>query len=68
MVGRLLKIPIFKFLKISSFFVVPKCKTSSFPHEFHPCCLQLENKITGRESQGAFRQDEMIGGNPLVVK
>jgi hypothetical protein len=25
-------------------------------------------KITGRESQGACRQDELIGGKPPVVK
>jgi hypothetical protein len=30
--------------------------------------VQLENKITGRESQGACRQDELIGGKPPVVK
>jgi hypothetical protein len=30
--------------------------------------VQLENKITGRESQGAFRQEELIGGKPPVVK
>jgi hypothetical protein len=30
--------------------------------------VQLENKIIGRESQGASRQDELIGGKPLVVK
>jgi hypothetical protein len=29
--------------------------------------VQLK-KITGRESQGAFRQDELIGGKPPVVK
>jgi hypothetical protein len=28
----------------------------------------LENKITGRESQGACRQDELIGGKPPGVK
>jgi hypothetical protein len=28
----------------------------------------LENKITGRESQGACRQDEMISRKPPVVK
>jgi hypothetical protein len=28
----------------------------------------LENKITGRESQGACRQDELIGGRPGVIK
>jgi hypothetical protein len=27
---------------------------------------QLENKITGRESQGACDQDELIGGKPPV--
>jgi hypothetical protein len=30
--------------------------------------VQLENKITGRETQGACRQDELIGGKPPVVK
>jgi hypothetical protein len=30
--------------------------------------VQLENKITGRGSQGACRQDELIGGKPPVVK
>jgi hypothetical protein len=28
----------------------------------------LENKITGRGSQGASRQDELIGAKPPVVK
>jgi hypothetical protein len=30
--------------------------------------IQLENKITGRDPQGAWRQDELIGGKPAVVK
>jgi hypothetical protein len=30
--------------------------------------VQLEKRITGRESQEACRQDEMIGGKPPVVK
>jgi hypothetical protein len=30
--------------------------------------VQLENKITGRESQGDWRQDELIGDKPPVVK
>jgi hypothetical protein len=30
--------------------------------------FQLENKITGRESQWACRQDELIGGKPPVLK
>jgi hypothetical protein len=28
----------------------------------------MENKITGRESQGACRQDELIGSKPPVLK
>jgi hypothetical protein len=30
--------------------------------------VQLENKINGRESQGACRQDELFGSKPPVVK
>jgi hypothetical protein len=30
--------------------------------------VQLENKIIGRESQGAYRQDKVNGGKPPVVK
>jgi hypothetical protein len=30
--------------------------------------VQLENKISGRESQGAYRQDELIGGKLPAVK
>jgi hypothetical protein len=30
--------------------------------------FQLENEITGRETQVACRQNEMIGGKPPVVK
>jgi hypothetical protein len=29
---------------------------------------QLENKITGRGTQGVRRKDELIGGKPPVVK
>jgi hypothetical protein len=28
----------------------------------------VEKKTCGRESQGAWRQDELIGGKPQVVK
>jgi hypothetical protein len=28
----------------------------------------FEKKIAGRESQGAWRQDELIGSKPPVVK
>jgi hypothetical protein len=28
----------------------------------------VETKIAGRESQGAWREDELIGGKPPVVK
>jgi hypothetical protein len=30
--------------------------------------VQLKKKNSGRESQGARRQDELIGGKPPVVK
>jgi hypothetical protein len=30
--------------------------------------VQLKNKTAGSESQGAYRQDELIGGKPPVVK
>jgi hypothetical protein len=30
--------------------------------------VQLENNISGRESQGVCRKDEFIGGKPPVVK
>jgi hypothetical protein len=30
--------------------------------------VSIEKKISGRESQGAWRQDELIGGIPLVGK
>jgi hypothetical protein len=30
--------------------------------------VQLQRKISDRESQGAWRQDELIGGKPPVVK
>jgi hypothetical protein len=30
--------------------------------------VQFEEKISGRESQGAWRQEELIGGKPPVVK
>jgi hypothetical protein len=35
--------------------------------EYNRKCL-VENKITGPESQGACRQDELIVGKPAVVK
>jgi hypothetical protein len=30
--------------------------------------VQLKKEISGREYQGAWRQDELIGGKPPVVK
>jgi hypothetical protein len=30
--------------------------------------VQLEKNITGCQSQGAYHQDEMIGGKPSVVE
>jgi hypothetical protein len=37
-------------------------------HKHYNRMYSVEKKITGRESQGAWRQDEMIGGKPPVVK
>jgi hypothetical protein len=41
--------------------------------ETNTCCVydsrfSIENKNSGRESQGAWRQDELIGGKHPVVK
>jgi hypothetical protein len=30
--------------------------------------VQLENKLTGREPQRAYRQDELIGGKQAAVE
>jgi hypothetical protein len=30
--------------------------------------VQLQKKISGRDAQGAWPQDELIGGKPPVVK
>jgi hypothetical protein len=37
-------------------------------HKDYYSKAQSEKKISGRESQGAWRQDELIGGKSLVVK
>jgi hypothetical protein len=37
-------------------------------HKDYTASVQLENKITGRQSQGVCRQDEIIGGKPPIVK
>jgi hypothetical protein len=37
-------------------------------HEDYNRKCSVEKKIDGRESQGACRQDELIGGKPPVVK
>jgi hypothetical protein len=34
----------------------------------YDCKCPIEKKISGRESQGARRQDELIGAKPPVVK
>jgi hypothetical protein len=36
--------------------------------EDYNCKFQLESKIIGCESQGACRQDELIGGKPPTIK
>jgi hypothetical protein len=37
-------------------------------HKDYDCKLSIEKKKSGREPQGAWRQDELIGGKPPVVK
>jgi hypothetical protein len=34
----------------------------------YDCKCLIETKIAGRESQGAWRENELIGGKPPVVK
>jgi hypothetical protein len=36
--------------------------------DYESKCSVEEKKIAGRQSQGAYRQDELIGGKPPVVK
>jgi hypothetical protein len=37
-------------------------------HKYYYRKSSVEKKISGRESQGAWRQDELIGSQPPVVK
>jgi hypothetical protein len=37
-------------------------------HKDYDCKDSVEKKVTGRESPGAWRQDELIGGKSPVVK
>jgi hypothetical protein len=37
-------------------------------HKDYDLKSSVEKKIAGRGSQGACRQDELIGGKPSVVK
>jgi hypothetical protein len=36
--------------------------------DYNRKCTVKKKRIAGRESQGVFRQDEVIGGKPPVVK
>jgi hypothetical protein len=36
-------------------------------HKDYDCKDSVE-KVSGRDSQGAWRQDELIGGKPPVIK
>jgi hypothetical protein len=38
-----------------------------FHKDYNRKC-SVKNKNTGREYQGAWRQDELIGGKPPVIK
>jgi hypothetical protein len=46
----------------------PSSRQRVFYIRYIPASYQLENKITGRESQGACRQDEFTDGKPPLVK
>jgi hypothetical protein len=37
-------------------------------NDYNRKVFNWQNKITGRESQGAWRQDELAGGKEPVVK
>jgi hypothetical protein len=37
-------------------------------HKNYDCQDSVAKKISGRKPQGAWRQDELIGGKPSVVK
>jgi hypothetical protein len=37
-------------------------------HKDYDCKCSVEKKVAGRESQGAWNQDELIGGKSPVVK
>jgi hypothetical protein len=37
-------------------------------HKDYDRKYSVEKKIAGRESQGAWRKEQLIGGKPLVVK
>jgi hypothetical protein len=45
----------------------PTSSSESMLHKYYDCKGSVEKKISGRESQGAWRQDELIGGKPPVV-
>jgi hypothetical protein len=48
--------------------ILPMLSSERILHKDYNRNVQLDNKITGRQSQGACRQDELIGGKPPVVK
>jgi hypothetical protein len=37
-------------------------------HEDYEASVRLKKRIAGRESQGAWHQDKLIGGKPQVIK
>jgi hypothetical protein len=46
----------------------PVLSSERMLHKDYDCKCSVEKEITGRESQWACRQDELIGGKPPVVK
>jgi hypothetical protein len=46
----------------------PILSSEKILHKDYGCKGSVEKNIAGRESQGAWHQDELIGGKPPVVK
>jgi hypothetical protein len=48
--------------------LAPNFSSERMLHKDYYCKSSVGKKISGRESQGAWRQDEVIGGKSPVIK
>jgi hypothetical protein len=46
----------------------PNFSSERMLHKDYDCKVSVEKVISGRETQGVLRQDELIDGKPPVVK